>query len=383
MLFDNTCVTVDLDTIGANFRAIAQKAGVPVMAIIKADGYGHGAIPLARELQDSCGFFGVSSVLEALELRRAGIDKPILVLGQIPPAAFAAAIREGVRPGIFRYEDACELSRVARELGVSATFHLTVDTGMSRVGFQVTEADADVCAKICRLPGLALEGVFSHFATADSEDLTRAKAQAERFDRFCQMLEERGVKIPIRHLNNSAGIINFDKHYQMVRAGIILYGLEPSSEVNIQSIGLRPALEWTSRVTHVKTIEPGREVSYGGTFVATEPTVVATIPVGYADGYKRSLSNRFYVLIRGKKAPILGRVCMDQMMVDVTGIPGVEAGDRVTLIGRDGDAFISAEEIAEAAGSFNYEFVCSISRRVPRYYRKQGKIVQEVHYLLD
>ncbi len=381
--FDNTYVTVDMDVIAANFRAIAQKAGVPVMAIIKADAYGHGAIALARELEGSCAFFGVSSVLEALELRKAGIRTPILNLGQIPTAAFAAAIREGIRPAIFRYEDACELSRVAVELGIEAPFHLAVDTGMSRIGFQITEQDADICAQISRLPGIAAEGIFSHFATADSDDLTRASRQAERFDAFCKMLEKRGVKIPFRHLDNSAGIVNFEKHYDMARAGIILYGLYPSEAVDIRSIGLKPALEWTSRVTHVKTLEAGREIGYGGTYTTTEPTVVATVPVGYADGYKRTLSNKFYVLIRGQKAPILGRICMDQMMVDVTHIPGVETGDKVVLIGKDGDRQITAEQIGEAAQSFNYEFVCGISRRVPRYYRKNGEIVHQVHYLLD
>ena len=383
MKLDNTYVTVDLDVISANFRAIAEKAGVPVMAIIKADGYGHGAIALAHELEGSCAFFGVSSVSEALELRKAGITKPILNLGQIPVTAFDVAIREGIRPAIFRYEDACELSRVAVELGLEAPFHLAVDTGMSRIGFQVTEQDADICARISQLPGLCVEGIFSHFATADSDDLTRAKAQAARFDAFCKMLEERGLQIPFRHLDNSAGIINFETHYDMTRAGIILYGLYPSAEVNIQSIGLRPALEWASRVTHVKTLEAGREIGYGGTYTTTGPTVLATIPVGYADGYKRTLSNKFYVLIRGQKAPILGRICMDQMMVDVTHIPGVETGDKVVLIGTDGDNRITAEEIGEAAQSFNYEFVCGISRRVPRYYRKNGEIAHQVHYLLD
>jgi len=380
---DNTYAIVDLDVIAANFRAIGEKAGVPVMAVIKADAYGHGAITLARELEDSCAFFGVSSVSEALELRKAGIRTPILNLGQIPPGAFKTAIREGIRPAIFRYEDACQLSRVAVELGIEAPFHLVVDTGMSRIGFQPTEREADICAQISRLPGLRVEGIFSHFATADSKDLTRASRQAERFDAFCKMLEDRGVQIPFRHMDNSAGIVNFEKHYDMVRAGIILYGLYPSDEVNIRVLGLQPALEWTSRVTHVKTLEAGREIGYGGTYTTTKHTVVATVPVGYADGYKRSLSNKFYVLIRGEKAPILGRICMDQMMVDVTGIPGVEAGDKVVLVGRDGDRQITAEEIGEAAGSFNYEFVCGISRRVPRYYRKQGSIVHEVHYLLD
>ncbi len=383
MKFDNTHVTIDLDVIEANFRAITAKVGVPVMAIIKADAYGHGAIQVARQLQGSCAFFGVSSMLEALELRKAGIQTPILILGQIPTSAFATAIREGIRPTIFRYEDACELSETAQAFGMEAPFHLAVDTGMSRIGFQSTREDADICAKIASLPGIVAEGVFSHFATADCPDLTKSKQQAERFDSFCNMLKDRGVKVQYRHMDNSAGIMNFFNHYELVRAGIVLYGMYPSTDVDPKALALQPALEWTSRVTHVKTLEAGREISYGGTYITDKPTVVATVPVGYADGYRRSLSNRFYVLIRGEKAPILGRICMDQMMVDVTHIPGVETGDRVVLIGKDGDFEITMEEIAQAADSFNYEFVCGISRRVPRFYRQRGQIVHQVHYLLD
>ena len=383
MKFDNTHVTIDLDVIAANFRAIAEKAGVPVMAIVKADAYGHGAIQVARQLEGSCAFFGVSSMLEALELRKSGIATPVLILGQIPTSAFATAIREGIRPAIFRYEDACELSRTALELGLDAPFHLAVDTGMSRIGFQATEREADICAQISRLPGIAVEGVFSHFATADCADLTKARQQAERFDTFCRMLQDRGMKLPFRHMDNSAGIMNFENHYDLVRAGIVLYGLYPSADVDSRALVLQPARQWTGRVTQRTALEAGREVSYGGTYVTAKPAVVATVPVGYADGYRRSLSNRFYVLIRGEKAPILGRVCMDQMMVDVTHIPGVETGDKVVLIGRDGDREITTEEIAEAADSFNYEFVCGISRRVPRFYRQKGQIVHQVHYLLD
>ena len=383
MDFDNTYVTVDLDAIEANFRAIREKAGVPVMAVVKADGYGHGAVQVAKLLQDMCAFFGVSSIQEALELRRAGVATPILVLGPMPVSAFSVAVREGIRPTLFHYEDALALSREAQQQGVAAPFHLAVDTGMSRIGFQVTEADADICAKIARLPGLVPEGLFSHFASADSADLQQARQQADLFDRFYGMLQERGVEIPVRHLDNSAGIMNFSHHYDMVRAGIVLYGLYPSDEVDPGLLKLRPAMCWHSRVTHVKLLEPGRKISYGGTYVTEKPTLVATVPVGYADGYPRILSGRFYVLIRGRKAPILGRVCMDQLMVDVTGIPDVIRDTPVVLVGSDGGESISAEQIAEQAYSFNYEFVCGIGHRVPRIYYRRGKVVQKVHYLLD
>lgn len=252
---------------------------------------------------------------------------------------------------------------------------------MSRIGFQATEADADLCAKIAALPGLIPEGLFSHFATSDCADLTAAKAQAAQFDRFCSMLQVRGVTVKLRHLSNSAGVMNFENHYDMVRAGIVVYGLYPSDEVSSDLLSLQPALSWHSHISHVKVLEAGRAISYGGTYVTTRPTTVATIPVGYADGYRRNLSNRFYVLIGGKKAPILGRICMDQMMVDVTDIPGVKVGDQVVLVGKSGDLEITAEEIAEKGDSFNYEFVCNISRRVPRLYYRNGKLLQTVNYL--
>ncbi len=383
MDFDSTRVIIDLDAISENIQAIREKARVPVMAVIKADAYGHGAIPVARLLEDSCGFFGVSSVLEALELRQAGLTAPILILGHTPVHAFPVAIQQDIRPAIYRWEDAVALSEAAVETGKPAPFHFALDTGMSRIGFQVTREDADLCARIAALPGLVPEGLFSHFATADCEDLSRARRQAALFDAFDAMLKARGVSIPIRHLNNSAGLMNFDQHYDMVRSGIVTYGLYPSEEVSPALLPLKPALRFESQVTHVKTLPPGREISYGGTYVTTRDTVVATIPVGYADGYRRSLSGKFHVLIHGRKAPILGRVCMDQLMVDVTGIPGVQVDDPVTLVGTDGGEAITMEQIAAAAGSFNYEFASGISRRVPKIYVSGGQTVHSVHYLTD
>ena len=361
MSFDSTLVKIDLDAISANFEAVRKKAGVAVMAVIKADAYGHGAIQVARLLEGKCAFFGVSSMLEAMELRQAGLHTPT----------------------IYTWEDAAALSQAAQDLGMTAKFHIAVDTGMSRIGFQAEPEEARVCARIARLPGLEAEGLFSHFATADCADLSRAENQRKLFDAFDAMLREQGVEIPLRHLNNSAGLMNFDRHYEMVRSGIVTYGMYPSDEVSPAQLPLKPALQWFSRVTHVKVLPAGREISYGGTYVTQADTVVATIPVGYADGYRRSLSGKFYVLIHGCKAPILGRICMDQMMVDVTAIPDVRPGDKVTLIGRDGNETITMEQIAERADSFNYEFVCGISRRVPRIYTSGGKTVHSVHYLLD
>ena len=383
LISDNTWVTVDLDVISRNFDTIREKADADVMAIVKADAYGHGAIPIARLLQDRCAFFGVSSIAEALELRNAGLPNPILILGYTPISAYETAIRHRIRPAIFHRKDALALSEAAVACGLEAPFHFALDTGMSRIGFQVLAEHADLCAEIAALPGLRAEGLFSHFATADCEDLTRTRRQAALFAEFDRMLAARGIRIPLRHLYNSAGIMNFSRKYEMVRSGIVTYGLYPSDEVSPALLPLKPALSWYSRITHVKTLPPGREVGYGGTYTTTAPTRVATVPVGYADGYRRSLSGKFHVLIRGRKAPILGRICMDQMMVDVTDIPGAEYGDTVTLIGTDGEETITMEAIGNAAGSFNYEFSCGISRRVPRYYIRDGEVIQTVHYLLD
>ena len=383
MNFDNTYVKIDLDVIESNIDAIRERVGVDVMAVIKADAYGHGAVQVARLLQDKCSFFGVSSILEAMELRRAGIYNPILILGQTPIRAFPALVQAEIRPTIFHYDAAVALSNAAQLLGKDAAFHLAVDTGMSRIGFQATEEDADICAEIANLPGLVCEGIFSHYATADCEDLAKSRAQAELFDKFCRMMADRGVDIPIRHMDNSAGLMNFSDHYELVRSGIVTYGMYPSDEVDPGLLNIRPALQWLSRVTHVKTLPAGREISYGGTYVTTRETRVATVPVGYADGYRRCLSGNFYVLIRGKKAPILGRVCMDQMMVDVTDIPDVTLNDRVVLVGKSGDEEITMEQLAAAMDTINYEVVCGISRRVPRVYCRRGKTVHSVHYLLD
>lgn len=373
----NNYVNIDLDAISQNFQAISEKAGVPVMAVVKADAYGHGAVPVARHLEEKCAFFGVSSLSEALELRHAGIKKPILILGHSQVSAYPDLVRYDIRPAIFSLEDAQALSREARKQNKTVPFHFVVDTGMSRIGFQCTPESADICAKIAGLPCLEAEGIFSHFATADEEDLQKAKAQAERFDLFCSMLKDRGIAPKLRHLDNSAGIMNFHSHYNMVRAGIVLYGLYPSEDVPKENLSLLPAMSWRSRISHLKWLPAGREISYGGTYVTEKDACVATIPVGYADGYRRNLSNRFYVLIKGKRAPILGRVCMDQIMVDVTNIPDVQPGDEVVLMGKG----LPAEELAKAGDSFNYELVCSVSRRVPRQYILDGKPAFTVDYL--
>ena len=383
MEYSNSYVRIDLDAIAKNYENICQKAGAPVMAVVKADAYGHGAVTVARMLEPVCPGFCVASMAEALELRQAGIQKPVLILGHSRPDVFSAAVRNRIILGLADLQEAKLLSEEACRQNTKATVHLKVDTGMSRFGFLPNENAADDCAAIAALPGIRVEGLYTHFATADCEDLSRTKAQAQRFAAFYEMLESRGVKIPVRHVDNSAGIMNFGCQYEAVRAGIVLYGLYPSDEVDPKLLCLQPAMSWHTEVACVRTLEKGSQIGYGGTYTVTDPKVVATIPVGYADGYRRSLSGKFYVLIRGCKAPILGRVCMDQFMVDVTDIPGVQAGEPVVLMGKSGELTISAEEIGAAANSFNYEQVCDVARRVTREYVRDGRPVDRVNYLLD
>ncbi|MBR3978230.1 MAG: alanine racemase [Oscillospiraceae bacterium] len=382
MEFAGSYARIQLDILRQNYLAIRQKAGAPVMAVVKADAYGHGAVAVAKHLENDCDFFGVANAAEALQLRKAGIETPILVLGRVEPQVFDKLVEENIRLTIFDYADAFVLSQVAVAQGKSAKFHIAVDTGMSRIGFQVTEEAADICQRICALPGLFPEGLFTHFATADTGALEKTHAQVALFREFDQMLQVRGIEVPIRHLDNSAGIMNFGAQGQMVRAGIVLYGLYPSSAVDRDLLPIRPVLSWHTQVSCVKRLPAGREISYGGTFVTEKDTVVATVSAGYADGYRRSLSGQFYVLIHGCKAPILGRICMDQFMVDVTEIPNVSIGDDVVLLGKSGELEISAEEIAEAAGSFNYEQLCNLSRRVTRAYYDADRELFRENFLL-
>ena len=382
MEFDQTCLHIDLDAIVRNFRAIQKKAGTDVLAVVKADAYGLGAIAVSKALENDCAFFGTANIAEALELRRAGIRKPILVLGRMPVSAYPLAVENNVRMPICIYEDALALSAEAVKQGKTAAFHFAVDTGLSRVGFQATEESADLCAEIVKLPNIRAEGLFSHFATADCADLTRTQAQADRFAEFDTMLKARGIHIPIRHLNNSAGTMNLSTEYEMVRPGIITYGMMPSDEVDPTLLPVQPVFRWVTRVAYLKTLPAGREISYGGIYTTTRDTLVATLPVGYADGYRRGMTGKCHVLIHGKKAPVIGKICMDQLMVDVTDIPDVKLDDPVTLIGRDGGEEITVDDLAGWADTINYEIVCGLARRLPRVYYRSGKPVRELHYLL-
>lgn len=382
-MYFRTQAKIDLDAVEYNYNNTRAKLpqGCKLLGVIKADAYGHGAVELARFLENKCDFFGVACIEEAVELKKAGINTPILILGYVAPAFYDLVVKYDVRIPVFSYDTAKALSDEAVKQGKTVPFHFCIDTGMSRIGFQVNEESADVCKQICTLPNIEAEGLFSHFATADESDLTKALAQREKYKKFVEMLESRGIQIPIKHLNNSAGIMNFDEYFDMCRMGIILYGLYPSEEVDKSLLDIKPVMSWLTHISHIKTLEAGREVSYGGTFKTTEPRVIATIPVGYADGYPRCLSNKGRVIINGQYAPIVGRVCMDQFMVDVTDVDGAELDSIVTLVGKDGDAELSMEEVSNAAYSFNYELPCRVARRVPRTYYKDGKFIKATNYM--
>lgn len=363
---------IDLGAVEENFRNMKANLaeGVRMIGVIKTDGYGHGAVQIARKIQDYDYLWGfaVATVEEAMELREAGMVKPILILGFTFPEDYDTVVRNSLRPAVFKLSMARELNEAARRAGVKAPIHLALDTGMSRIGLAATAEGADEAAKIAELDCLEIEGLFSHFARADEADKTSAYEQFDRYQRFAGMLKERGIEIPMKHIANSAAIAELpDVQLDAVRAGITIYGIYPSDEVDRSKLALRPVMSLISHIAYIKEVPAGTPVSYGGTFVTSRTTRIATIPVGYGDGYPRLLSGKGDVLIRGKRAPILGRVCMDQFMVDVTDIEAQEF-DQVTLLGTDADETISVDEIGHLSGRFPYELTCDINQRVPRVF---------------
>ena len=362
---------IDLDAALYNMNRMHEglKKGTGMLAVIKADGYGHGAVPLAKKLEqlDYLYGFSVATLDEAVELRKAGIDKPINILGYILPEEMEDAVKYDISPVIFTYEDAKALSAVAVTLSKTVDFHIAIDTGMRRIGYYVNRESAEEIKKITELPNIRAIGAFTHFFQSDAADKSHALKQYEEFKKMQKMLKDNGVDIPLWHCSNSAALMEMPQvNMDLVRAGISLYGLAPSDEIDISH--LKPIMTLKARVTHIKTIYPGDTVSYGGTFMADKEMKIATIGFGYADGYPRQLSNKGYVLIHGKRAPIVGRVCMDQFMVDISGIENVVPTDEVTIMGRDKDECITAEVLGDLSGRFNYELVCCISKRVPRVY---------------
>ena len=386
-----TWADINLDAIDHNFRAIrnALKPGVKMCCVVKADAYGHGAPMVAREYQRlGADWFAVSNLEEAIQLRRCAITRPILILGYTPPQNAEELSELNISQTVLSLDYARQLSRYAQEANVTVNIHLKVDTGMSRIGFlyQNPERDGaslDEMETAARLPGLAPEGIFTHFAVSDDGDPGEnfTLAQYDCFRKAVEAMEARDLHFAVRHCANSGAVLDYPElQLDMVRPGIILYGMEPSESIR-HPLDLQPAMELKTVISQKKEIPAGATVSYGRTFTASQGTVVATVPIGYADGYPRHFSGKAQMLVRGKRAPIIGRVCMDQLMLDVTEIPGVEEGDVVTVFGRDGEAFLPVDELAALNDTIHYEMVCLVGKRVPRIYLKHGKQIGELNYI--
>ena len=367
---------INLDNICDNINEVRKKVGknTKIMAIIKADGYGHGAVPIAKVLDSSVDSYGVAIVEEGVELRKAGITKPILILGYTPEQMYDRILEYDLMPTVCDYGMAEKMSAKAVEHKKSLKVHIKLDTGMGRIGFMPGEETIKSIVEISKLSNIEIDGVFSHFAREDDENKTFSNEQLRKFLEMTDAIEQEGVKIPIKHISNSAGIIELpEANLDMVRSGISTYGLYPSEDVQKENLPLKPAMSLYAYITMVKELEKDIPVGYGGTYVTTKKTKVATIPAGYGDGYPRALSNQGRVLIHGQYAPIIGRVCMDQFMVDVTHIDDVKTGDKAILVGRAEDNVIALEEIGNMSASFNYEAACDIGKRIPRVYIYQGK----------
>ncbi len=383
--YTRVCARINLDAIEYNVEQMHGnlEKDTQMMVVVKTDGYGHGAVPIAQMLleKEYIWGFATATIEEGVSLRNAGVTKPILVLGAAFPDQRQLLLEQELRMTCYTEEIAEEISKQAVKLGKKAYLHIKIDTGMSRLGFSVCEESAAAIARIAALPGIEMEGLFTHFARADEQDKRATSRQLKEYLRMKKALEERGVTFPCCHLANSAGIIDLpETGMGLVRAGIATYGLYPSDEVDKIRVPLMPALELVSHAAHVKWVPKGTPIGYGGTYVTDRPTKIVTVPVGYGDGYPRSLSGNGCVLIHGQKAPILGRICMDQFMADATEIDNVEYGDRIVLIGKDQDEEISVDMLSELSGRFNYEFVTVFGIRIPREYIRGGNVVAQIDF---
>lgn len=383
-MYNRIYARINVDNLRHNIKSITarHKKDMKVLAVIKADAYGHGSCEIARRIDDLAYYYGVAAVDEAVELRNAGIKKPILIIGYTSPEDYDRLIKYNITQTIYSRLDAKKLSELAVKNGTIAKIHIKVDTGMSRIGFPVSADGINEAASLKELSGLHIEGIFTHYAKADERDKTSAWEQKERFKHFIDGLMAYGVKPELKHIDNSAGSMELDDdEFDMIRLGIAMYGLYPSEELS-REIMLRPAMSLIAHIAHVKELDAGCGVSYGWTYVTDKKTKLATVTAGYADGYPRAMSNIGRAIVKGRSVPIVGRVCMDQLMLDVTDIPDITTDDEVTLIGKSENEEISVEEVAAPAASFNYELVCNISRRVPRIYIEEGREDKCVNYIV-
>ena len=387
--YERVCASVNLDAVINNIKSIhaKQEGATQIMAVVKSDGYGHGALPIARCLEEKEYIYGFATATaeEALILRRCGIKKPIMILGYTFPYAYEDMIREDIAFTVFREDMVKEISALAVNLNKKAKVHIKVDTGMHRIGITSDEAGVNFVKELLVLPGIEAEGIFTHLANADAEDKADAYNQVAAFKSFIQRItDETGYAFPVRHCFNSAALMEMkDETFNVGRVGISMYGVWPSDEMLKERMQLQPALSLRSKIVYIKTLPTGCPISYGGTYVTEKETKVATVPVGYGDGYPRSLSNCGYVLIKGEKCPILGRVCMDQFMIDVTHLSEIKEGETVTLIGVDGKEEITVEQLCDLYGGFRYEMICDIGKRVPKEYYLNGERIYSKDYHND
>lgn len=382
--YRDTIAEIDLDAITHNIQQFRKRLppSVRLMAVVKANAYGHGAVPVAKTaLKAGVTHLAVAILDEALELRNAGITAPILVLGYTPPEAVAEAVHHNVTLTVYSEAVVNEVASQAARLGRRVPVHVKVDTGMGRLGLFEEEV-LPFLRSIRRHAFIEVEGLFTHFATADEADKSYAEWQHEQLERIIGRLQSEGIQIPLIHCSNSAAAIDLPSYnHHMVRLGISMYGYYPSTEVNREAVDLRPALTLKTRIVHLKRPPAGMGISYGKTFVTDGTRWIATIPIGYADGFSRSLSNRGEALVNGRRVPIVGKICMDQTMLDVTEAMPVKVGEEVVLYGAQGKERITVDEVAEAMGTISYEVTCLVGYRVPRVYKKGGRIIGVVNRL--
>ncbi len=380
-------VEIDLDALSSNMKEIRKKvgSGKKICAVVKSDGYGHGVPEIIETLVEAGGDqFAVAVLNEALELRRSVPDRDILVLGSMPEGSEEVSIKAGLQHTVTGIRKAELLSKAAVKLGIKAKIHIKLDTGMTRLGFQMTPEGIEEVVAISKLPGIDMEGIFTHFARADEIDKKWADAQYEKYKWFVHELEKVGITFRIKHASNSAAIMEMpETHNDMVRPGIVLYGIYPSDEVNRSILNLKPVMTWKTRITHLKKLSEERQISYGGKYTASKGDIIGTLAIGYADGYTRAQSGKAEVLYNGHRVKVVGNICMDQCMIDLTDYPDAKVGDEVVLMGASGDDFISADEIGGRYNTIGYEVVCAVNRRVPRYYVKNGEITHKRDYLED
>ena len=379
-------VEIDLDALEKNFKNIKAKLKntTKTMCVVKADAYGHGAYEVSKTLSD-CGAdcFAVATIEEAVQLRKSGTDKDILILGFTEKAAAEDIVKYDITVAVFDFFSAENLAKEAKKQGKTAKIHIKIDTGMTRIGYPVKESSADEIKKISDLDGIFIEGMFSHFSKADEYDKSYTRYQFDNFMKMDEMLKKRGVNIPIKHIANSATIMELGEYQlDMVRPGIILYGIYPSDEVGRKSLELTPVMSIKAHISRVREVEKGTRISYGGTYEAkNDSEKIATVPIGYADGYTRMFTGKTKMIAGGKAVPVVGRICMDQCMIDVSSVHNIDVGDEVIVMGKEGDIDFGAECLAKIAGTIGYEIVCMAGKRLKRFYLKNAEIKNVLNYL--